>query len=226
MLPAMTSVSTHCIAFLSWWRDELTSMLPKWLTQSNLAVADAIVLVDSDGLRLLDEQQSDTGPDGGLPQRRELLPVLTPAEISARLTGTLRSNAAVTVGLRIPNTFCFSRTLELPSSAVEDFPNLLALDMERATPFRTSDTFSGYLIEARSGGQPNKTRLRQFIVKRSLLEGVISSLEAGGLRVGYISCWNEAGTAPLAVELQDVTLRQPQRTGSTDLHVLLQLLPA
>jgi len=190
-------------------------MLPAWMGERAADSGPAyIVCVDQDGLRLLAENLPSGGRDAGADGRVEGRPRLTGAAIAARLTNTLRAKAPVTVGLRIPFAYCFSRSVELPSAAEKDFPRLLALDMERATPFRSSEVYSTFIIVPQVAARPGKTTVRQLIVKRSLLAGAIAELEGTGLRVGRMDCWDDTGRVPLKIDFRaaDVGSLRPERS--------------
>jgi general secretion pathway protein L len=189
--------------FFEWWGRELTGMLPAWLRESGKRAGLAhIVAFDDDGFRLLDAKSVSKRTDGGTDGPSQRGGTLSPPQILSQLRETQRGQSALAIGLRIPLSFCFSRVVELPSSAAEDFSRLMILDMERATPFRSSDVFSAFVVMARASGQSAKTTLRQFIVKRALLSGVISQLETAGLHVEHIDCWDETGIAPIELDFR------------------------
>lgn len=187
--------------FFVWWGSELVDILPAWMAEAAVAPGPAnTICVDRDGLRLLAEHSAKSGEAKGLVEKQ---PCLTAQQISARLAREGNAKTPLTVGIRIPYSFCFSRTVELPLAAEKDFARLLAVDMERATPFRSSEVFSAFAAAPGSAAGAGKIAIRQLIVKRTLLTTALAELEASGLRIELVDCWDEAGHAPLNLDFRD-----------------------
>jgi general secretion pathway protein L len=210
-----TAVRSQLHTFFNWWGEELFGMLPAWLAErASDAAPEFTVCIDRDGLRLFAETMSSGGRNADADEPPGDRPTQTGAAIAAQLTSAPRAKAGGTVGLRIPLTYCFSRLAELPSAAEKDFSRLLALDMERATPFRSSEVYSAFVIAPQVAGRPGKITVRQLIVKRSILAPAIAELEGAGLQVGRIDCWDDTGRAPLKVDFRgaDASARLQERS--------------
>jgi len=119
-------------------------------------------------------------------------------ELLLRLPSLAKAAATSVVGLRIPYASCFARRVELPAAAANDFERMLALDFERVTPFKAKDVYLTHFIE-QGPAEQGKVWVRQLVVKRNAVNGLKAEVEALGLTVGSIDCWNEDGTAALPV---------------------------
>ena len=167
-----------------------------------------VISVEPDGYRLLDPKASaQTGWRGASP------PSSTLSDLLAGNHGLSTKQATAGVTLRFPYAYCFVRSVELPTAATADFARLLNLDMERATPFKHDEVYSAFAVDTRPPSQKGKTPLRQFIVKRALLSGVIGDLEQLGVTVARIDCWDEAGHAPLAAAFRLTGDAPPRKSG-------------
>jgi general secretion pathway protein L len=170
--------------FLSWWGQELADLVPARLRR--LGAGDGRrTIVAVEGERLVVHQDSG----GRVTPRGEL-----DAEAARSLAG------ATPTGIRLPQAACLIRRVELPASARADFDRILMLDLERATPFRRQDVYCDHLVE--DGPAANgKLRVRQVVVKRAVLDGLIGRLTALGLRVDFADCWDDAGKRGLPIDL-------------------------
>jgi len=192
----LSSARDGVLAFLSWWYGELAGMLPAWLRQSNVgAKLEHVVVVGPDGLRLTKADPNETAQ-----MCVERYPVQSPEEIAIRVSGSARAGSRSLVGLRFPYSYCFSRFVELPASASQDFERLLQVDLERATPFRIRDVYAAFLVQPKAGGSTAVTTLRQLIVKRQMLEEPKAALEKAGVSIDRIDCWDESGAHVIPVD--------------------------
>lgn len=102
------------------------------------------------------------------------------------------------VRLRVRWADCLEREVELPAAAVRNFEPMLRLDMERSTPLKGRDVLSAHIVVGGASGA-NLVKVRHLVVKRRTVEPVLDALRAANVEVGAIDCWNEDGSAPLAV---------------------------
>jgi general secretion pathway protein L len=180
--------------FFSWWGQELHGLLPTSLLANPKSSLPALILsVEDGGLRLL---VSRAPKAGGLPQISGA--VLPEEEIFAYLGDLNRSNPIGSIGLRIPYRECFARSLELPAAASQNVGALVAMNFERATPFKAKDVLTAHYIEP-TQPTPGKLLVRQLIIKRSAIGRLQLLLEAAGIELKAIDCWNESRTAALPV---------------------------
>ena len=188
--------------FVKWWVSELAGLLPASLRKANTrSDVEHVVVVGTGGLRLIKSDFSGTSQ-----WCAEHCPVLSPKDILEQVTASARgriANGRVTAGIRVPFSFCFSRTVELPLSASDDFSRLLLLDLERATPFRAKDVYTAVQVMPKKTASAASVPVRQLIIKRQMLDPSKSALEAAGLPVGRIECWDENGSQAIPAEFGD-----------------------
>lgn len=94
--------------------------------------------------------------------------------------------------IRVPVQRCLLRDLTLPRAAATRIGSILDIDMERTTPFRSKDVYSGWSII-----DPGHTGLtlavRQYIVKRHVLDRIVSEVAAAGIPLKSIAVVDALG---------------------------------
>jgi general secretion pathway protein L len=192
MSSALTNVATSLTSFLSWWSAELAGLLPRALTRgAQPALPNRFICIEDGGLRLI-AANGTVSPE-----------LVAPTDAITQLAAE-NKRSALRLGVRVPYRACFSRRVELPNAAARDFPRLLALDLERATPFKPRDVRSAYFIEDEPR-TPGKTSLRQLVLKRSAVDDVILALQDAGLNVTQVDCWSQDGQSVMPVNFLDVS---------------------
>lgn len=150
--------------------------------------ARTLIEVGPNGWTLLETSGSKSGPrpEGTVPG---------PA-MMAYLAGRVRAkNSPGGIAIRLPSGACFVRRLELPAGARGDFGRLLAVDLERTTPFKVRDVLTAYDLEDAPASK-GMVKVRQFIVKRRLIDGPKAEIEGLGLKVMRVECMDPSdGTA-------------------------------
>ena len=215
----MATLALDLRQFFVWWGQELLGLLPNRLLGTRLgSLPKYTVSKDAAGLRLLRQhgtaaQSAITAPSG----------IITVAELARLLRRSANGDAMPTVGLRLHYSDCFVRRVELPSAAARDFPRLLALDLERATPFKAKDVLTAFRMET-TQANPGTTVIWQSVVKRSHADGTIGDLAAVGIRVSHLDCWNEYGTEPLPLNFMDA--RATENEGNRRAGTLPKVLAA
>jgi general secretion pathway protein L len=187
--------------FFAWWGAELAGLLPRALTSgSKPAPPNRLLSVEDGGVRFVLANGATTDE------------LFSPDEAIDMMIRDKGRNT-IQVGLRLANRACFSRRVELPSSAVRDFPRLLAMDLERATPFKPRDVSTAYFVEAEQR-TPGKTAIRQLVAKRASTDGLIGALQTAGLKVTRVDCWAADGQSAMPVNFLEVaTPAGAQRRG-------------
>ena len=190
----LTPLRTGVSRFLSWWGGELMGCLPKAMLRMSAGSRHRyIVSVEDTGLRLIETSSGNaladrTAPDVTIPKQQML----------NRLADLDRSKAASAIGVRLQYGACFARRIELPAAAASDFARLLAMDFERATPFKSKDVHSAHYGEG-TPAAPGKIWVRQLIVKRGAIDELKADIDALGLEVASVDCWSEDGSSALPV---------------------------
>lgn len=102
-----------------------------------------------------------------------------------------------TATLKLAASDCFVRRVTLPDVAQSEIARLLALDLERTTPFKTSETYCGHVVSP-DRARPGFVSVLHVIVPRDIVEAKRAELELAGVRVTRIDCSNaDATLAPL-----------------------------
>lgn len=184
----LASISDPFSRFFTWWGAELAGIV----SASPAAASDnpniyTVVVLQPAGYRLIEPRRhrTPTNPSDEAP--------LALPELLSLLAGMIRANPSATVGVRLPHRACFVRNVVLPGAAARDFATLLSLDLERSTPFKQKDVYTAYTVDqSQSGGW--KQSVRQYIIKKTLVDALRSDIEAQGLKVTAVECSNEAGS--------------------------------
>ena len=191
---------------IRWWRDELRSFWPASGRGEAAGGLDVILAIADDGALRLTEGASGRLPKGARAGSLE-------TDVWDYLNQLGKSRPATRVGLRLPWSACYQRRVEIPAAARRQAASILALDLERSTPFKTSDVYLAHYIEdapARKGW----LNASQLVVKRSQVQKLIAEVEASGLKVTSVSCVGADGKTTLPVDfLQSPTPGTSQRDG-------------
>ncbi|HYH20193.1 MAG TPA: PilN domain-containing protein [Azospirillum sp.] len=168
---AITTVSKHVGAFLSWWGGELAALLPERLRPE----ADNRLIVSFDESEWLVIGQA--GRDG----QRELARVDLAVTDVERLRTLLRELGAerLPVALRLGRDQALCRTLTLPLATEENLYEAVAFQLDRHTPFVVDDACFGVRVLRRdTDGQSIEVELA--VAPRALVDGFAARLEALG----------------------------------------------
>ena len=191
---------------MRWWSDELRSFWPAARQGDGGGKLDVVVAIADDGSVRLAEGSSGRLSKGVRAASGE-------AEVWDYLNRLGRSRPDARVGLRLPWSACYQRRVEIPAAARRQAASILALDLERSTPFKASDVYLAYYIDeapARKGW----LNASQLVVKRGQVQKFIADVEASGLKVASISCTAADGKTALPVDfLQSTAAAVAQRAG-------------
>ena len=176
-----------------WWRSELSALSPfRSRIDAGAARPGLVVSVDGAGWRLIDERIKRRS--GG---RAKTL-ALSEAEVSDVLERLAAKRSSVPIRLRLPYSACFERKVELPEAARDDLGRILALELERATPFRSGEVYAAHFVDA-ARSRRGTLAVSQLIVPRAKVDKTIAEIETSGIKITGAGCWNEDGSAPLPV---------------------------
>ncbi|HEU0061257.1 MAG TPA: PilN domain-containing protein [Hyphomicrobiaceae bacterium] len=212
----IAAANSGIVGFLKWWGEELGGLLPQRV--AGRTAAKIVICVGPEGYRLLESGGGKLRPARGGAELSALDAVGAVGELA-------RANSAAEVGIRVPLASCFVRSVELPRSAQEDASRILDLDLERATPFKLKDVYCATLVENDDGRGP-QVRARHLMIKRSSVEPLLGELNASGVAVDFIDCWDDGDgqTLPVNFLASQQQLGAAARGGLSFLSVLLALL--
>ena len=172
-----------------WWLSELASFIPAGLKrQPGQRPPDVIVSAAADGSARI--VADGTRPRGGK---------LSGPDVWDFLGQLGQSRPGTKVGLRLPFSACYLRRLEIPASARHQAGSILALDLERATPFKANDVLTSHYLEP-SPARKGWLNACQLIAKRATAAKWIADIEALGLKVARIDCWAQDGKSPIPID--------------------------
>jgi hypothetical protein len=169
----------------AWWTGELKSILPASLSRdASRPKADIVVVVSGGRITAaLPDPQAD-GP------------------VEDAIVGEITRRAErepAKVRLRLPAAECLVRELSVPKVAINDVERIAALDLERATPFRTAEVHTAVLVD-RARRSATTVGAKQIVVKRAKLASIRARLEAAGAEIVGADCyWDDPGQ-PLPID--------------------------
>lgn len=184
-------VLTGSRRFVGWWTRELLDVLPSTRARRTITSTPAIVVAIDKGVpELILERGSE----------RRTLEADSTAPLEQRIRDALASSSASTLRIRVGDGQYFRRLTRLPARARRDYESILALELERDTPFRPGSVLSGH----RPVGRPDRMGLQeveQLVVKKSLLSRTVDAISEAGGQADGVDIWNDDRTSTLPVLL-------------------------
>jgi general secretion pathway protein L len=176
--PALAEAGHGLKAALRWWVSELGSLVgdqgPPAPARSDLVLylgpigtGEALTLIDR---REETPRRYTLAADGD-----DL------AERLAAIRGTARQ--AVSLTLLVDPALCFLRTRSLPLAVLPRMRDVLAQELEAATPFRMQGVYSDWYVE---GEDADGLRVRHVVLKRARLDPILAVLAGAGLAAGGV----------------------------------------
>jgi general secretion pathway protein L len=212
--PALPFLIDIVMRFLAWWREELWGLVPgpvrRWFADTHAGVVLAQV---ETGFQLITEP-SQRVRDG-------THEVLSRAQAVAALAEMASSRRLGSVGIRLPLSQCLERRVELPRVPQDDLRRMLNFDIERATPFRLGEVYTAHLTTGEAAAK-GKLRVRQFIVKRTAVDALVTEVRAVGVEPVFADCWQTTPTSGLPVNF--LAVHEPPRSGLAGLATPLRVL--
>ncbi len=195
--------------FTEWWGEELAAMLPGDRARGEVRPRGRwlVLAYGAAGTRLLDEAAGRTrcvatGSAGDGTALTDELDRLAAARRRPR------------VAVRLAPHQCLVRRVELPDAALRDAGRILALDLERTTPFKLDDVVAAYAVdEATPATRTGHTTVLHVIARRDILARARQPLAAAGLEVERVECWDAGEQRVLPVDL--LAAERPQESPRT-----------
>lgn len=94
------------------------------------------------------------------------------SSLSSELSGHGFDRNSTRLIFEIEEKAFFRRSSIIPSSAKDQIPRLMQMEIERKTPFKIEDVFSCYTLK-NSTESPAKILVHQWILRRDLVEGML-----------------------------------------------------
>jgi general secretion pathway protein L len=170
----------------SWWTGELKSLLPARLGSGERRRKADLVAVVNDGTLV-----STIPPLGDVTAGGE-------ADILDKISQRARQGP-VRVKVRVPLEECLVRPITLPKAAVKDIDRIMALELERATPFRMADVHAAVVLNPKAKGSVTVSG-EQIVMKRSRLKALRDRLEAAGAEVVGADGYRDDPATPVPID--------------------------
>jgi general secretion pathway protein L len=160
----MAQTATSALeTFFGWWRSELQDALPTLFSRASTKSVNRIGLAPGGGYRLAQG-------DGD-------------ADFVARALSAGKRDSGVNV-LTLPAGSVLLRTIDIPVQASARLRQILALELERATPFSADEATFDFVVENESTNASR--RVRQVIVKNEIVEGLVADLRRAGVELDRV----------------------------------------
>ncbi len=151
-------------AAFTWWKIEISSILPKWLRFFLFGAVLVKILHFSDQVNSIKEER------GKLVAPTSLL--------SAGSAVTMTKPAAVNV--IVPQAYCLERNIALPEMSRKNLLQAIALDTQHSTPFKSSEILWSF-SKSKTG------EIKQFIFRRADATALEARLKQSGLTPRQLS---------------------------------------
>lgn len=180
--------------FLSWWGRELADLVPgAWSPARGSRGWNTVISAEKSRLQLVEERSGA----GRIVATAELWPGAARRD---PLEGLDPIGVKGVLGLRVPYETCFVRTVQIPAAAAADAAAIAALDLERATPFRSADVMTAVLIDRSVRPVRGTVPVRQLVLKRETVQPILDALAARGLEAKFIDCWTPDRSAAMPLD--------------------------
>ena len=185
------------MAFLAWWGRELAGMVPASWRGIGRPVRRRIALAMEGGRLTLIDQRAK-GP------ARVVLDATDDAagteQLAAALGELVRTAKKAAFGVRLPLAAGYERTLDLPRTAQIRAAEILAFDLERATPIPPERVYvAHYLGETTKDGA--RRTAHHIIFHRETIDGAVERLAALGIEAQFADVYRERPETPLPIDL-------------------------
>lgn len=204
--PSKVDLATYLQSFSRWWIGELRQLVPtawwSWLWGMDRHVVLCTVADDQIEFSLVRSRAASH------PTRQISEDALKADSLAAFLRDHHLTAADVDLGIRLQPEEIFGRQLFVPGN-VRNLDEIAVRDLVHKTPFRLDDVFHGYQQDREQG--KNRLVVWQWIVKRTLVERVVSRLQLSEDDIVFVDAPYGTGGSPRPVIHLGHGLRQSQR---------------
>lgn len=164
--------------FLTWWGQQLISLLPKRFTEFGPGAADSILIfLDIDGaaqqgVRLFTRKSGQLAELGQFPLDRAGL-----ARLVERLGTAGRTSR---LAIQLAPGEALEKRLSLPLAAERELDRVLRYEMDSETPFSADEVYWDWEVEKRDRAK-GKLSLMLSLIPRARLAPVLAAFEAAGI---------------------------------------------
>jgi general secretion pathway protein L len=182
----------------SWWTGELMSLLPAGLgSGERRRRADLVTVVNAGRFVTTIPPLKDVSGDE--------------ADILDKISEQARQGP-VRVKVRVPLAECLVRPVTLPKAAVKDIDRIMALELERVTPFQMINVHAAVVLNPLVKGSATVSG-EQIVMKRSRLKALRERLEAAGAEVVGADVYRNDPDTPVPIDLLAERIADPAVRG-------------
>jgi general secretion pathway protein L len=182
--------------FLGWWAEQLGTLVPARWMQPAGAVGDAVILtLGNGGNAVIEAVVRKRGRTRSLGRFN-----LDDAGRAALRAAAAREGAGGAVILKLPRGALLETQLILPLAAERDLAGLLAVGMDRETPFAADEVYWDAAVVARDRAQ-RRLITRLSLVPRAPLAPLVDALAAAGLTPTAVAAATADSTAERLIAL-------------------------
>jgi general secretion pathway protein L len=193
MMKLDTSIDLDFAKFFRWWTGELAFLVPTPVKKLLGGASEYLVLTkDEHGLSAVHRSSGGEQPLGRFPLDE------AGGRLRERLWEERPELAETKVVLRLTEGQALRKTIKLPLAAEENLNQVLAFEMDRLTPFKSTQVYFGARIVARSPATRQIT-VDLVLTPRDRLDALLDDLAAWGWRPDIVDMADSA--APGAYNL-------------------------
>lgn len=181
--------------FLTWWTQQLLSLVPVALRQRGAGRGDAVIVGVAGSLAAVDLVVRRRGKEGALGR----FPVTDAGAAGMRTALGTSGDGRGAAELRLAPGMVLEQAVMLPLAAERDLVRVLQYEMDRLTPFRADDLFWTSRVERRDRAR-GQVHVRLFLTPRAPLVPVLQVLRLAGVRPGVVRGGNGPADVSMALE--------------------------
>lgn len=206
MADVLRSLSANLTAGLRWWGSELKAMVPAWLRQL-LDEMDSRLVLAAPAFGPL-ELVYETGGDRRVLTRFPASAAATPEVAAIRKTVEDWRRRAGHIAIRLAPDRALRTRASLPLAAERNLSEVLSFELDRQTPFKSSEAYFAHRHVARDAAS-KRLSVELTVVPRAAVDELKQLAERIGLKADSVEV--EAGPRGPHDLLQGRRLSRPQR---------------
>jgi general secretion pathway protein L len=179
--PVLSRAAAAGRRVLRWWLDELRGLIPSRVR--NVLGVDPVtaqILLDDNGA---DVQQVLVT---GLSNAEHSRPLDRPSALVWVAKRRRRWGALMRIDVVLPSSCCLVRRRNVPAVAADRIGDVLALEIERATPFGMGDIRHAWQMIGSAPADPASLQVMHVIAKRRIIDPLLAEARGAGVLVSAI----------------------------------------
>jgi general secretion pathway protein L len=181
---ALSRAATAGRRMLRWWLEELRGLVPARIRE--IFSADPItaqILLDDNGTHVRRVLMTGLSNAEHLPQGR---PLDRPAALAWIARRRRRWRALMRVDAVLPSGSCLIRRRTVPAAAADRIGDVLAFEIERATPFGMGDVRQAWQTVGPAPDDPAMLQVIHVVAKRRLIDPLLAESRRAGVPIAAV----------------------------------------